>query len=669
MNLSIMGSTSNALECRREFNELPTVIPRILAPSCGPDFGVAQLSLLNLSHVSLHYGEQILLDGVDLQIERGERVCLVGRNGVGKSTFLRLLEGSIKPDGGECRAQPGLRMARLEQEPQIGAGRTVYEEVASGLADLAQLLTDYHQLAQALHGEAELRQLEVLQRKLDAADAWRFQQRIDTILTRLALPAEQRLDTLSGGWLRRVALARALVTDPELLLLDEPTNHLDIATIDWLENQLLDFPGAVLFITHDRALARRLATRFIELDRGHLFSYSGNYESYLLQREQRLEIEAREQDLFDKNLAEEERWIRQGIKARRTRNEGRVRALKKLREVRSQRREQIGKAQFGLEDADRSGKLIAELTQVNYSIGDKCLIKDLDLIIQRGDRVGLIGPNGAGKSTLLQLILGELAPTSGQIRRGERLQIAYFDQLRNRFDADATLMDIVGHGRDFIDINGQRRHIISYLEDFLFRPDQARRSANYLSGGERARLQLARLFSLPVNMLVLDEPTNDLDVESLELLEQLLLDFDGTILLVSHDREFLDNVVTSSLVFEGNGKVSEYVGGYSDWVRQRGQQVTSAASSGKSAKPVAGPAVDDGKKAAKLSYKLQRELDALPARIEQLEAAVAAVNAEIAADDFYQRSQSAITAKLNELSAAQLELDTAYTRWLELSEG
>ncbi|MDB6060412.1 MAG: transporter ATP-binding protein [Verrucomicrobiaceae bacterium] len=634
-------------------------------PPLSQAFRSFQLSLLNLNRVSLHYGEQTLLDNVDLQIDKGERVCLVGRNGVGKSTFLQLLEGSIKPDGGECRISPDLRMARLAQEPRVSAGRTVYEEVASGLEGVAQLLTDYHQLAQNLHGDAELRQLEALQYKLDAANAWSFQQRIDTILTRLGLPAEQMLDTLSGGWLRRVALARALVTDPELLLLDEPTNHLDIATIDWLETQLLDFSGAVLFITHDRALARRLATRFIELDRGRLYSYSGNYDSYLLQREQRLEIESREQALFDKNLAEEERWIRQGIKARRTRNEGRVRALKKLRDVRSQRREQIGKAQFGIEDADRSGKLIAELSHVNYSIGDKRLIDDLNLVVQRGDRVGLIGPNGAGKSTLLQLILGELNPSSGDIRRGERLQIAYFDQLRNRFDANATLIDIVGQGRDFIEVNGQRRHVISYLEDFLFRPDQARRSANYLSGGERARLQLARLFSLPVNMLVLDEPTNDLDVESLELLEQLLLEFDGTILLVSHDREFLDNVVTSSVVFESDGKIREYVGGYTDWLRQKPTQSAAA----KFEKQTAATGAGETKKAPKLSYKLQRELDSMPARIEQFEAAVAKINAEIATDDFYQRDQAAITAKLAELASAQQQLDTCYARWVELSEG
>ncbi len=407
------------------------------------------------------------------------------------------------------------------------------------------------------------------------------------------------------------------------------------------------------------------------VDRGHIYSYSGNYDSYLLQREQRLDIEAREQELFDKNLAEEERWIRQGIKARRTRNEGRVRALKKLREVRSERREQIGKADFALEGAERSGKLVAELNQVSYSIADKLLIDKLDLVIQRGDRVGLIGPNGAGKSTLLQLILGELQPTEGQIRRGERLQIAYFDQLRNRFDPDATLIDIVGHGRDFIEINGQRRHIISYLEDFLFRPDQSRRAANYLSGGERARLQLARLFSMPVNVLVLDEPTNDLDVESLELLEQLLLDFDGTILLVSHDREFLDNVVTSSVVFEGDGRVREYVGGYSDWLRQRTQRITTtaAASATKSATKPAAVSVDDGKKAPKLSYKLQRELDALPMRIEELEAKVASLNAEIGASDFYQLSATTVTAKLSALSAVQLELETCYARWLELSEG
>ncbi|HEY3698768.1 MAG TPA: ATP-binding cassette domain-containing protein [Spongiibacteraceae bacterium] len=629
------------------------------------------MSLLRLQRASLHYGEQILLDQVDLQIDRGERVCLVGRNGVGKSTLLRVIEAAIKPDGGEVVLQPNLRIARLEQEPRMTAGRSVYQEVAAGLDDIAQLLIDYHRLTQSLHNENALRELEALQQKLDAADAWRFQQRIDTILSRLELPADQPLETLSGGWLRRVALARALVIDPELLLLDEPTNHLDIATIDWLEGQLLDFSGAVLFITHDRALARRLATRFIELDRGHLFSYSGNYSSYLAQREQRLEIEAREQELFDKNLAEEERWIRQGIKARRTRNEGRVRALKKLREVRALRREQIGSAQFGLEGAERSGKLVAELNNVDYQIGERTLIGALNLTIQRGDRVGLIGPNGAGKSTLLQLILGELQPTTGTVRRGERLQIAYFDQLRNRFDSAATLIDIVGHGRDFIEINGQRRHIISYLEDFLFRPDQARRPASYLSGGERARLQLARLFSLPVNVLVLDEPTNDLDVESLELLEQLLADFDGTILLVSHDREFLDNVVTSSVVFEGGGLVREYVGGYSDWLRQRGarqRENASAKAKQNDASNGAEKQTDVIKKPPKLSYKLQRELDELPARIEQREAAIGALNKEIAAPAFYQRDQAAIAAKLAELAAVQAALEQDYSRWLELSE-
>ncbi len=631
------------------------------------------MSLLRLNQVSLHYGEQVLLDGVDFQIEKGERVCLVGRNGVGKSTFLRLLEGGIKADGGECWLRPGLRLARLEQEPRLSAERTVYAEVASGLAGVAELLEAYHELAQALHGDAELRQLEVLQHQLDSADAWNFQQRIDTVLSRLNLPADQPLATLSGGWLRRVALARALVLDPELLLLDEPTNHLDIATIDWLEGQLLDFNGAVLYITHDRALARRLATRVMELDRGKIISYTDNshlniYDSFIEQRDQRLEVEAREQALFDKNLAEEERWIRQGVKARRTRNEGRVRALKKLREERSQRRNLIGQAQFGLEGAERSGKLVAELTKVFYAIDGMRLIDGLDLTVMRGDRVGLIGPNGAGKSTLLRLILGELQPTSGEVRQGERLQVAYFDQLRNRFDEEATLVDIVGQGRDFIDINGKRQHIISYLEDFLFRPDQSRRPAKYLSGGERARLQLARLFSMPVNVLVLDEPTNDLDVESLQLLEQLLLEFDGTILLVSHDREFLDNVVTSSVVFEGDGRVEEYVGGYSDWLRQRAkpkvvaQKITAAA-------PIVAAQNVVAKKAPKLSYKLQRELDELPQKIEALEARVADLTAQTVAADFYQLEPAQVTAALQQVASTQLELEIAYARWVELSEG
>ena len=624
------------------------------------------MSLVRLQQVSLHYGEQILLDAVDLQLERGERVCLVGRNVAGKSTFMKLIEGEVRPDGGECWRHPDLRLARLEQEPRVTAGRTVYEEVASGLAGLAELLSRYQHLTHSLSGEREMQQLEQLQHELEAADGWRFHQRIETVLSRLQLPADQSLDALSGGWLRRVALARALVVDPDLLLLDEPTNHLDIDAIEWLEKELYEFSGAVLFITHDRALARRLATRVVELDRGHLYSYDNGYDKFLEQREQRLDIEGRDNALFDKRLAEEEKWIRQGVKARRTRNEGRVRALKALRVERGQRRELQGKADFGIETAERSGKLIAELQHVDFSIGGKALMRDLDLNVLRGDRVGLIGPNGAGKSTLLKLILGELEPTAGVIKRGERLQVAYFDQLRNRFDADATLIDIVGQGREFIDIGGQRKHIISYLEEFLFRPDQARRPAQKLSGGERARLQLARLFSQPVNVLVLDEPTNDLDVESLELLEQLLLDFDGTILLVSHDREFLDNVVTSTLVFEGEGRVGEYVGGYSDWLRQRARAPVAAPVKEVEAAAPAAPV--ETRKPSKLSYKLQRELDALPERIDTLEKTLEALNARMAAPDFYQQPQAAVTAALAELAEKQAELDACFERWLELSE-
>ncbi len=630
------------------------------------------MSVLRLQQVSLHFGDQVLLDGADLQLEAGERVCLVGRNGAGKSTLLRLLEGEIRADAGEVWRAPELRLARLAQEPQVVPGRTVYDEVASGLAGLADVLSQYHALTHAA-GEIDLRKLEQLQRQLEAADGWLFQQRIDTVLTKLALPADTLLSQLSGGWLRRVALAKALVIDPQLLLLDEPTNHLDLETIEWLESQLLDYRGALLFITHDRALARRLATRVVELDRGRLIGYSGSYDSFVEQREQRLLVEDRDNALFDKKLAAEEVWIRQGIKARRTRNEGRVRALKRLRDERSQRRELQGAASFGLESADRSGKLVAELHDVSYAIAGKRLIDHLDLTILRGDRVGLIGPNGAGKSTLLKLILGELAPDSGRVQRGERLQVAYFDQLRDRFDPAASLIDIVGEGREFIEIGGRRRHVISYLEEFLFRPDQSRRAASKLSGGERARLQLARLFSQPVNLLVLDEPTNDLDVESLELLEQLLAEFDGTILLVSHDRDFLDNAATSTLVFEGDGRIAEYVGGYSDWLRQRRvssakpMAAKSAETKGEAAKPQ--PASDDApKRTQKLSYKLQRELAELPARIELLEAELARLNAEISSADFYQRDSRQAEQVLAQLSETQLQLDQSYERWLELSE-
>ncbi len=623
------------------------------------------MSVLRLQQVSLHFGDQVLLDHADLQLEPGERVCLVGRNGAGKSTLMRLLEGEIRPDSGEVWRAPELRLARLAQEPQVVPGRTVYDEVASGLAGLAEVLSQYHALTHAA-GEIDLRKLEQLQRQLEAADGWLFQQRIDTVLTKLTLPADTPLSQLSGGWLRRVALAKALVIEPQLLLLDEPTNHLDLETIEWLESQLFDYRGALLFITHDRALARRLATRVIELDRGRLISYSGSYDSFLEQREQRLMVEERDNALFDKRLAAEEVWIRQGIKARRTRNEGRVRALKKLRDERSQRREQQGNASFGLESADRSGRLVAELQDVSYAIGDKSLIDHLDLAILRGDRLGLIGPNGAGKSTLLKLILGELEPDSGIVRRGERLQVAYFDQLRDRFDPEASLIDIVGEGREFIEIGGRRRHIISFLEEFLFRPDQARRAASKLSGGERARLQLARLFSQPVNLLVLDEPTNDLDVESLELLEQLLAEFDGTILLVSHDRDFLDNVATGTLVFEGGGRTSEYVGGYSDWLRQR--RAPQLSSKPAATKPVE-IKVETPKKVQKLSYKLQRELEELPVKIEALEAELTRLNGEVASADFYQRDGKAVEKVLAQLSATQLQLDQSYERWVELSEG
>ena len=520
------------------------------------------MTLLKFTDVSLAFGTTPLLDKVSWQIEKGERVCIIGRNGTGKSSMLKLVKGEQMPDDGAIWRAPALKIGELPQELPVADERTVYDVVAEGLAEVGELLSRYHHLSQHIQGDDDLTQLARVQQALEARDGWRLQQLVETTLTRLQLPADKTLAELSGGWRRRVLLAQALVAEPDLLLLDEPTNHLDIGAIAWLEEALSGFPGAVLFITHDRAFLQAVANRILELDRGHLIDWKGDYASFLVHKEQQLAAEEAANALFDKRLAQEEVWIRQGIKARRTRNEGRVRALKAMRNERAERRERTGKASFQMETAEKSGKQVIVAEKVGFAHpGGEPLIRDFSLVLQRGDRIGLLGANGTGKTTLLKLLLGDLQPTSGSIKEGTRLEVAYFDQLRHQLEPEKTVIDNIAEGREFITINGQNRHVLSYLGDFLFSPQRARTPVKALSGGERARLLLAKLFSKPANLLVLDEPTNDLDVETLELLEEVLLGFDGTVLMVSHDRAFLDNVVTSTLVFEGEGRVREFVGG------------------------------------------------------------------------------------------------------------
>ena len=623
------------------------------------------MPLLSVDNVSIAFGAEALLDQASFQIDPGERVCLIGRNGTGKTTLLRLLAAEIQPDSGEIWRQPGLRLATLSQELPADTTATVFEVVAGGLEGLGALLAEYHEAATALVHDAapeRLRRVERLQHELEAREGWRWQQRTEAILSRLRLPADTPLAELSGGWRRRVLLGRALVSEPDLLLLDEPTNHLDLDTIQWLEEELLQFRGGLLFITHDRALLQRLATRLLELDRGVLTSWPGDYAQFQEKKAALLEIETRHNAKFDKVLAQEEVWIRQGIKARRTRNEGRVRALLALRDERRQRREQLGKASFELEQSEASGRLVIEAQDVRYAWRDTPLIRDFSVRIMRGDRVGLIGPNGSGKTTLLQLLLGRLTPDSGTVRLGTRLELAYFDQLRERLDPERSVLDNLAEGRETLEINGQRRHVISYLGDFLFSAQRARSPVKSLSGGERNRLLLARLFSQPANLLVMDEPTNDLDLETLELLEELLLEYSGTLLLVSHDRAFLDSVVTSCLVFEDNGRIGEYVGGYSDWLRQRATPDPLLPVKAKSA-PAPAPKAAKPAAPAKLSYKEQRELEQLPERIEQLEQRQQALQAQTADPAFYRQEPAAIARQAEELRALEAELTIAYARW------
>ncbi|WP_312376804.1 ATP-binding cassette domain-containing protein [Pseudomonas oryzihabitans] len=633
------------------------------------------MALLKFTNVSLAFGVTPLLDGVSWQIERGERVCIIGRNGTGKSSLLRIVKGEQQADDGEVWRAPALKIGELPQELPRADDRSVFDVVAAGLAGVGELLAEYHHLTQDTSGELDMERLMHVQQELEARDGWRLQQLVESTLSRLQLPAEKTLAELSGGWRRRVLLAQALVAEPDLLLLDEPTNHLDIGAIAWLEDALRGYPGAVLFITHDRAFLQALATRILELDRGNLIDWQGDYASFLVHKEQQLAAEETANALFDKRLAQEEVWIRQGIKARRTRNEGRVRALKAMRNERSERRERQGKANLLLETADKSGKQVILAEHMSYAHpGGEPLIRDLTLLIQRGDRIGLLGPNGSGKTTLLKLLLGDLQPTAGKIQYGTKLEIAYFDQLRLQLEPEKTVIDNLAEGREFITINGQDRHVLSYLGDFLFSPQRARTPVKALSGGERARLLLAKLFSKPANLLVLDEPTNDLDVETLELLEEVLLSFEGTVLMVSHDRAFLDNVVTSTLVFEGEGRVREYVGGYQDWLRQGGSPRLLGVQTREDSKPAPAkvePAAAPVAAAAapakrKLSYKEQRELDALPGAIETAEIELEALQTAIADPGFYQLPNEVTQAKLARMDALQAELDRLIERWAEL---
>ena len=631
------------------------------------------MPLLRLDQISVHYGTHALLDEASLTLHKENKIGLLGRNGAGKSTLMKVIAGKIIPDSGERWLRPGTEVAWLDQSLPDANEQSVYDVVAGGLHEIGELLKRYHH-AVSNTDSIDMIELERAQEALEAKDGWSLQVRVETVIQQLQLPADAQMSSLSGGWRRRVALARALVREPDILLLDEPTNHLDIPAIEWLEEQLRNYRGALVVITHDRAFLQKIANNIIELDRGHLNQLEGSYHSFLAMREQQLAAEERANELFDKKLAEEEVWIRQGIKARRTRNEGRVRALKAMREERAQRRERTGSASINLESADRSGKIVAELDDVSFHYEGKPIVDKLTCNIMRGDRIGFVGPNGAGKSTLLKIILGQLAPQQGAVKIGTKLEIAYFDQLRQQLEPEKTLIENICGGREFIEINGKNRHAIGYLGDFLFSPARTRTPVKALSGGEQNRAILAKLFTQPANLLVLDEPTNDLDIETLELLEEILMDFKGTVLLVSHDRDFMDHVVTNLLVLEGDGKVSHHVGGYSDWIA-RGGQLQSLENQSQASEPktqvqqsVEPPPKKTAKQPAKkkLSYKDQLELDTLPELIETLETRQQSLETQISEPDFYKGSPDETQQVLAELDSTQQQLEQAYERWDEL---
>ncbi len=629
------------------------------------------MPLIQLQNIQVSFGGPALLDNLSMTVEPNERICLIGRNGAGKSTLMKVLNGEIKADSGEIIIEKGAVIAQLEQEVPRDMSGSVYEVVASGLAQTGELLSQFHALNEEddVGSDAWMKRFEKVQHELEACNGWHFQNTIDTVISRLELNADADFARLSGGIKRRVLLARALVQEPDVLLLDEPTNHLDIDAIIWLEDFLLNFKGSLVFITHDRSFLRRLATRIIEIDRGIATSWPGDYDNFLRRKEEALHAEELENARFDKKLAQEEVWIRQGIKARRTRNEGRVRALEKMRKERGKRREQQGSAKMQVDVGQRTGKRVVEVEHIHYTLPNgRVLIDDFSTLVQRGDKIGLIGPNGVGKTTLLKILLGELKPDSGKIIEGTNLQVAYFDQLRSQLDEDRSVKDNLDRGADKVMVNGKEKHVISYLQDFLFTPDRANSPVNALSGGERNRLLLAKLFIKPANVLVLDEPTNDLDVDTLDLLEELLLDYQGTVLIVSHDRTFINNLVTSCFVFEGDGKISEYVGSYDDWLRQRPDPVDNKnkpeekrvkhVTTTKTAEQKA-----EKKKTQKLSYNDQRELDALPAELEKLEADIAALEAQMAEPDFYKQDHQKVSAATDQLQQLKALLDEKFSRW------
>ncbi|MEQ1601446.1 MAG: ATP-binding cassette domain-containing protein [Methylophilaceae bacterium] len=625
---------------------------------------------VTLDNASMAFGHHPLLDHASFQLDAGERVGLIGRNGAGKSSMLKVIAGEAKLDDGILWRSPSVRIVYVPQEPVLNPEHTVFEAVSEGLGPLQHLLVDYHAVTHAMGEpdadiEALMERMQHLQHELDSNDGWQSQSRVETVLSRLSLDADSVVSTLSGGWRKRVALARALVADPEVLLLDEPTNHLDLEAIEWLEELLMGFKGSVLFITHDRRFLDHLATRIVELDRGQLTDFVGSYSNYLIKKEELLAVEATHAANFDKVLAQEEAWIRQGIKARRTRNEGRVRRLEQLRLERAARRERQGNVKISLDSGERSGKLVAELENVSKAYGGRTLINDFSTRILRGDRIGLLGPNGIGKTTLLKLILGELEPDSGTVQRGTNMNIAYFDQMREQLDEEATLADTISPGSDFVEIAGERKHVISYLEDFLFPPQRSRSPVKSLSGGERNRLLLARLFARPANVLVLDEPTNDLDIDTLELLESLLQEFPGTLFLVSHDRAFLENTVTQVIAFEGQGILTEFGGGYDDWRRFTEQRAAEKLSAEKAAvsKTTSNKTTASKANTNKLSYKETQELESLPAKIEALETEQNNLNTSLADPSLYQSNPQQVKTLQARLLELDVELDVVLARW------